>query len=292
MEHASYLCDLSFYSSSMAGDSVVAADKMGGIHMLVPGGGVVSVDHFKKDVKFYPADDLCFTTADMFKGLRVWDRSRGEVVYSYKEDSLQMHAYGARGCLGAVGEGCVKLYDLRVRYNVGAVPLRMCRKVEWSGERIYCVGEGYVAEYDARCMGSNEKNAGRLRVKEVEGVLDVVSVWKGEFCTTRKDGTTYLVRLDGVDAQEGTRRPCVGGKLMKVGETSDGFVIGALGDNTVGFYEYKDTWTHVFSGAGHVDWVLFGEGNSYVFADRKVYLMEGGYDRFKGLARRDEEGRE
>ncbi|CAD26430.1 WD repeat containing protein [Encephalitozoon cuniculi GB-M1] len=290
MEHALYLCDLSFYSSSMVGDSLVASDKMGAVHMVAPCMNTVSVDHFKKDIKFYPTDDLCFTTTDMFRGIRVWDRSRGDVVYSYKEDSIKMHTYNKMGCLAAVGEGCVKLYDLRVRYNIDAVPLKMCRKAEWGDNRVYCINDECVAEYDTRNMSSmacEEKSEVQLKKKDIGGILDFASISRGEFCTVKRGGTTYLVRMDGLEVMEGTRRTSVGDRMIKIKDASDDFVIGALGGSTVGFYEYKDTWTYELDGFGHVDWMCFGRNGVYVFAGRKTYFIEGGYERFKELAKRD-----
>ncbi|AFN83542.1 hypothetical protein EROM_081260 [Encephalitozoon romaleae SJ-2008] len=284
MEDASYLCDLSFYSSSSAGDSLIASDKMGVVHIVAPVMSTMSVDHFKKDIKFYPTDDLCFTTADMFKGIRVWDRCLGEVVYSYKEDSIKMHAYSRTGCLGAVGEGCVKLYDLRVRYNIDAIPLKMCWKAEWGEDKIYCINDECVVEYDTRNMSSmmcSEKSEAQLKKKDIEGILDFASTSKGEFCTVLREEVTYLMRISGLEVMEGTRRTSVGGKIIKIEDSFDDFVIGTVNGSTMGFYEYKDTWTHKFDGLTNVDWMWFGKNKTYMFADRKVYFMVGGYERFK-----------
>ncbi|KAL7347092.1 hypothetical protein P7C65_08s3g13190 [Encephalitozoon intestinalis] len=286
MEEIVYLCDLSFYSSSVAGDSLIASDKMGGVHIIAPEISTVNIDHFKKDVNFYPIDDLCFTTTDMFKGIRVWDRCRGDIVYSYKEDSIKMHTYSRTGCLAAVGEGCVKLYDLRVRYNIDAVPLKMCKKAEWGNDRIYCINDECVVEYDTRNMSSmvcGEKNEAYLKKKNIEGILDLISISKGEFCTVKRDGVPYLMRLSGVDVMEGTRRASIGWKMIKVKDTSDDFVIGMVSENTVGFYGYKDTWTHEFDGISHVDWMCFSKRKIYMFADKKIYLIEREYEGLKEL---------
>ncbi|KAG5860551.1 hypothetical protein KMI_01g01920 [Encephalitozoon hellem] len=288
MEHVSYLCDLSFYSSCGVGDSLIASDKMGAVHIVAPVMSVLSVDHFKKDIKFYPIDDVCFTTADMFKGIRVWDRCLGEVVYSYKEDSIRMHTYSKNGCLAAVGEGCVKLYDLRVRYNIDAVPLKMCRKAEWGNDRIYCINDECVVEYDTRNTSSmvcEEKSEAQMKKKGIEGILDFASVSRGEFCTVRRGDTVYLMRLSGLDVMEGTRRTSIGGKMIKVKDSPDDFVIGTVDGNGIGFYEYKDTWTHEFEEFTSVDWMWFGKSKTYIFADRKAYFMEGGYERFKSVMR-------
>lgn len=293
MEPFSYFCDLSLYSSSMVGDSLIACDKAGAIHMLAPAMDILRPDHFKKDVKFYPVDDVCFTSADLFKGIRVWDKERGEEVYSYREDSIRMHTYSKEGCLGAVGDGCVKLYDLRVRYSVGVMPLSMCWMAEWGDGRIYCISSECIAEYDIRNTSgivSNTRSESSIpghprSERKVCGVQDFISIDGGEFCTVRRGDTTYLLRLDESTpaVEEATRRMCVGDRMVKVKDGCDDFVIGVPSGNRMGFYEYRDTWMCEFGEFKNIEYLWFGRDSSYVFADRKVYVMEGGYERFKDL---------
>ncbi|KAH9410925.1 hypothetical protein HK407_09g15200 [Ordospora pajunii] len=291
MERFFYLCDLSFFSSSMVQGSIIACDKMGTIHTIMPIMGEIAVDHFKKDIKFYPVDDLCFTTADMVRGIRVWDRCRAEIVYSYKEDSIRMHAYGNNGCMAAVGEGSVKLYDLRVRYSIDAIPVGMCKMAEWGDSRVYCVGESSIVEYDTRnlCnMVSGQRSEDRMNVGKLEGVIDFASMYKGEFCILKRNGSLHLQKIEGLKEVGGYERPTVGSKMIKIRNEIDDFAIGVLDENRVCVYEYRDTWACAIDGVHHVDWMWFCQDNCYVFADRKVYLMEGGYEEFKKAMRKGE----
>lgn len=276
-----YLCDLSLHSSSMAGDSLVASDRAGDVHVVMPTMSTFKSDHFKKDIKFYPADDLCFTTADMFRGIRVWDRARGQIVYSYREDSIRMHAYSRDGCLAAAAEGCVKFYDLRVRYHVGAVAAQ-CRKIEWSGDRIHCVASDSVSEYDMRNLGSGQSE--QVRRLEIEGIQDFVSTEGGDFCIARRGETNYLLHVEGATTSEmeSTRRVCVGDRMVKARDSRD-FSVGVLDGNSIGFYEYRDTWACVLGQFRKIDEMWFGRENVYAFADRKIHFMEGGYSRLREL---------
>lgn len=291
MEHFFYLCDLSFYSSSMVNDSLIATDKAGTVHVISPVMTALKSDHFKKDIKFYPIDDVCFTTADMFKGIRVWDRHRGKIVYSYKEDSIRMHTYNEEGCMAAVCEGGAKLYDLRIRYCIGILPLSMCWMAEWGTGKIYCVNDACIAEYDIRNtagMLSNtrvKEDSSKDGLRNIEGVLDFISIGAGEFCTVNRKDAMYLLKLNGPMETDASRRKCIGSRMVKIDDSKDDFVIGILDGNKMGFYEYKDTWLCKFDEFKNVEWVWFGKNNSYMFVDRKLYFMEGGYEKFRGANR-------
>ncbi|KAM0671297.1 hypothetical protein OCOL_001749 [Ordospora colligata] len=271
--------------------SIIACDKMGTIHTIMPVMSEISMDHLKKDIKFYPADDLCFTTTDMVKGIRVWDRCRAEMVYSYKDDYIKMHAYSKNGCMAAVGEGSVKLYDLRVRYNIDTIPVGMCKMAEWGDNRVYCIAENSIVEYDTRNldnMVSGQRSEDRMSVSKLNGVIDFASMHKGEFCMMKRNGMVYLQKIEELKEVAGYERPSIGSKMIKIRNEIDDFAIGAVEDNKVCIYEYRDTWMCVMEGVNHIDWMWFCRNNCYMFADRKVYLMEGGYEEFKKAIRKDE----
>jgi hypothetical protein len=272
-----YLTDSRYFSSSLIGDSLVVGENTGDLQ-VVPQLSTIRSDHNRKDVKFYPMDDLCFTTTDRNRGIRVWDRAREEVVFKYKEEPIRMHTYDREGCMAAVADGCIKFYDLRVRYHVGAAALRMCRMAEWSRSgSIYVLSDEQIVELDTRKIGAI---VGRRRELKVgERVLSLASLGDGLFCTVKRgDGHALLKLCDEASVE----RPCSGHEIIKVRDGGDDFVFCIATRNIVTFYEYRDTWSSVFHDCASIQSVCFGEHNSYLFADGKLFCMEGGYRKFRG----------
>jgi hypothetical protein len=280
MDNFFYLANTSYFSSSLVKDSLVVGESTGDLLVVVSQLSAVKSDSYKKDVNFYPADDCCFTTTDS-RGIRVWDRAREEVVYAYREEPIRMHIYDRDGCMAAVADGCVKFYDLRVRYHVGAAALRMCQMAEWARDRtVYVLSDGRIVELDARKMGT-VVNRGK-EIKSGERVLSFASLENGLFCTAERRGGHVLLKLNDEGFVE---RPCVGHRITKIRDEWNNFAFCIINKDTAVFYEHKDTWSYAFPDLAAVQDVRFGEHNSYLFADQKIFCMEGGYEKFKELHR-------
>ena len=78
--------NINFYSSDYNKDSFIFCDNDGFIHLN--DNLIKKEDDIKKYVKFYPSDNLVFTTTDL-NGLKVWNSEKRDVIFSYKKEELK-----------------------------------------------------------------------------------------------------------------------------------------------------------------------------------------------------------
>ena len=108
---------------------------------------VINEDSLRKDIKFYPVDDLVFTTTDI-NGLKVWDAYAGKCIYKYKEDKLSMHSYSPECILAAFNQFNIKFYDLRCRYHTSSIKKSDVERVGWCDNSLLIFKESGLECFD------------------------------------------------------------------------------------------------------------------------------------------------
>ncbi len=138
--------DIKYYSSDFNNNSLIYSNRDG---QIVFNGNTIESDHLKKKIRFYPPDDLVFTTSDI-SGLRVWDANKGSVVYHYPTADLSVHGYSSNCILASASLYNVMFYDLRSRYSTHTIPYSRISQIEWIDEYLYMYDGERIIVYEYR----------------------------------------------------------------------------------------------------------------------------------------------
>lgn len=253
------LMNISYHSSDIHNSSLIVSEKNGTIQFISDKMGSFIPDHFKKHVRFYPVDDFLFTSTDNSIGLRVWDREKEKESYRYPEDSLGVHEYSKNRVIASLSSFGVKFFDIRTRYHISSMSFSLPLGLVWGDEDLYVYNEHSIVKYNI------------LRDKKEEIVVDqgISSVMvsgddlyyiKVRFmkCYLIKNSLNYEIETVGSN-----------------GLTLNGEIY-TFGNNEIKMYSKTDSLLTEFKFIKNIEDLKFTKFNTYLFADKKLYIKEGG----------------
>lgn len=216
-----------------------------------------------KHVKFYPPDNLVFTTTDV-SGLGVWDRERQRILYRYKEECLYDHSYSRSYTLASFDDYNIKFYDLKCRYLAGSRQLRNNRKIGWIEEYVYCFDGEHVSVFDYRNLD--------YPVHIFNNVFDF-EVCDGICYLIAKDGGKYCLIYADPGSNEDTylRKEVPYSKILPL--KGHGCIAGATknGLRIESYNSLKDVQMKGFV----VEALHFGDSSGYCFANGFLFVIDG-----------------
>ncbi|KAF9762938.1 hypothetical protein NGRA_1647 [Nosema granulosis] len=252
------LMDISYYSSDLNGSSLIVSEKNGSIRFISDSMGFISPDHFKKCVRFYPEDDFIFTTTDSSLGLRVWDREKEKEVYQYPMDSLGTHEYSRNGIIASICESGIKFFDLRTRYHISSLSYSLAEGLVWNGDNLFVFNSQSIIQ-------NNIQNGTQTEI-DVSSVQNIF-ISSGElFYVVLKNSKYWLVK-NNLSFEIET----VG---WEGGVAEDGTIY-IFGNNEIKFYTRTDNKLVDLKFIKRIDDIKFSRFNTYLFADKKLYIKEG-----------------
>lgn len=224
-------------------------------------------DALRKYVKYYPPDNLVFTTTDA-SGLRIWDQERQKVLYKYKEEQLYDHSYSQNYILASFDDYNIKFYDLKCRYLASSRPFRNNKKVGWIDEYVYCFDGEHVSAFDYRNLDSP--------VHSFDNVFDFAVCDGVCYLTTKVSGKYQLIYTDPRAGDSYLKKEVPYGKIFPLkghgciaGVTKDGLRVESYSSlRDVGMKGYN------------VEALHFGSSNGYCFANGFLFIFAGSLEDF------------
>lgn len=244
--------DMLIYSEA---DGSISTCTYGAVSRIPTEGNAV-----RKHVKFYPQDNLVFTTTDT-SGLRVWDQERRKVLYKYKDEHLSDHSYSYNSILASFDDYNIKFYDLRCRYLANSRPLHSNKKVGWIEEYVYCFDGGRVSVLDY-------KNLSRP-VRTFDNVFDFAICDGVCYLVTKDRGKCYLTYTDPRAGEAYLRKEVPYDRILPLkgqgciaGVTRDGLRVESY--SSLKDVQMKDCI---------IEALHFGSTNGYCFANGSLFVI-------------------
>lgn len=212
----------------------------------------ISCDFQSKKVNFFSGDDYLFTSTDD-EGLKVWDREKQMIIYTYPEDILLDHTYLQNRTIAALSEIGIKFYDLRMRYASTFYPRKNIEKIYSKENQFTFCTDTQVYKY--------ENNKSIIIHSSDERIIDYTHN------TVLKKDTLYFLDLE-------IEKPHIATKIVPVHDRfrEMDILVSTINGNKLNIIEKKKDHEFILSDCQIVDNITSDTDNLYVFADKKFFI--------------------
>lgn len=214
----------------------------------------LAFDMNSKKIKFYPDGDLLFTSSDK-DGLRVWDREKEKIIFSYPQDEIFDHVYLQNRNIAALTEIGIKFYDLRMRYASTFHKQKRIKKIISSGEELlYCTNTTIYKHLNNKSIE---------KYKSDRKIVDFSSN------TVLFEESLYFLDLEIEKQHKATKIVPLHSNYQNLD-----ILVATIFENQLHFIEKKKDHSKTYEICKKIDHVISNKEKIYIFADNKLYIEE------------------
>lgn len=214
----------------------------------------IAFDMQSKKIKFYPGDDSLFTSSDE-EGLRVWDREKQKIIFTYPKDIIIDHVYLENRNIAAVTEIGIKFFDLRMRYASTFYQQKNIKKISSLNSELTFCTENHVFRY--------HNNKSDIIYKSEQEIIDY-----SRNSVLKKD-SIYFIDLE-------IEKEHIASKIVPIHSKYQNrdIVISTIYNNQINFIEMNNEHTKTLQTSKKIDYAISDHKDLYVFVDNKLYVFD------------------